>query len=518
MHAALLIAVLSIGQFGPPAWGTPGAGSSPACGPDGCDQPEMASVGKSPVQRHPKLAAIVKVEAMLSRPGYHGFGSGTVYHRYENGVGLVVTNWHVVKDRANDNAVRVHFVQLGSGPDCRADGVVVEADEAWDVAVIMVQLPDGVEPVGMRRTLPDIGEPLTVIGYPGGRDSIFWDSGPVSQFMERTRGGEPYMVEARARCSQGCSGGPMIDSRGYMVAVLWGGDSQTGATTTGSAMARICPILDRIRDRLRGRLNPGQRRPSGRNGDGSVDLNPVTGKPNEPNLSQPALPGPATNVPPASPAQPPRESEPPQNPNGSGPSTGGELAGLQGLQGRLQKLEHDLAERLRNDAAAAKPAIVEEGKRLAGDAIAAAAPSLASKFLTLALTTAAGVAGIGLPVGGAAGAAWIITKLIGVTRRSLAARKAAKQGRNTLAGTMPAGGTDAPIFSPAVNPYQPPRVQARPPALDLPPIFVPTQVDDPHFVALKEALKTLGSEGPHHSHFVRRVYDFQKQLLARATT
>ena len=543
MNAIALLAALCIGQVwgpfqqGPPAWGTPGAGSSPACNP-----PIDAKAFYDSINGDRLAAAVVRV-SVQDRNGQTSLGSGTLVEAYSDGSGLVVTNNHVIADAASATSGSVFF---RGGRQSRF--TIRDADATWDIAILEVEAPAEVEPVTVSDQPPQRGEPLMIGGY-GGDNRLLFQAGSLAKRLA-PRIGQPFEQFELQPCQarQGDSGGPVFNGKGRLCGALWGASPGTTVCTPGG---RILALLRAVRARL-GRILRGGNRPG--NGGG---LQPIPQRP------APVLPGPfaqsPNQSPNQSPASPPAQPAPPQNDsNGSGPAAGGELAKI---LDRLKDLEGKIA-------SSAGPAIESEGGRLAEGAIESAAPSLfaglADNLLPLILKTLGITLGGATGLGGAGLAGWGAFKLLrglggmlgGVLARRRTARTAAKmaaqQGSN--GGRPDATGTDAHVFispaasSPAFDPQAiiasemqrlaktlktdlqstldaklsiidqhakatAEIVAAKP---DPAPQFVPTQVDNPQLIALEKALETFGGQTPANAKWVNLIYSFRDQLLNRA--
>lgn len=136
-----------------------------------------------------------------------GTGSGFVLDE-----GLIVTNRHVV---GQPREVTISTWD-GRSFDAVVEGIALDADLA------VIQVTSAQLPVATLRVSPvEIGEPIVVIGYPGGGPSTI-TSGRVLGFTDGPVLGEStpaIVVDAEVR--QGNSGGPLIDMRGEVVGVIF---------------------------------------------------------------------------------------------------------------------------------------------------------------------------------------------------------------------------------------------------------------------------------------------------------
>ena len=209
---------------------TPDAMGRPA--PDGRDSP-WPSGG----QPHPAVVRIVVPEGSAS-----SLGSGTLVGVSER-LGLVVTNWHVVRDATGE--IVVVF------PDgFRSRATVVRTDRDWDLAALAIWRPRA-EPVPLATEAPQPGQPLTIAGYGSGRYRA--TTGRCTQYVAPGRDQPFEMVELSAGARQGDSGGPIFNNRGQLAGVLFGA---AWGQTTGSYCGRVRQFLTSATDDFR-RLEAG---------------------------------------------------------------------------------------------------------------------------------------------------------------------------------------------------------------------------------------------------------------------
>jgi hypothetical protein len=164
-------------------------------------------------------------------------GSGTLVAVSES-LGLVVTNWHVVRD-ASGQIVVVFPNGFRSG------ATVVRTDRDWDLAALAIWRPN-VEPVPLATQPPKPGEPLTIAGYGSGRYRAI--TGRCTQYVAPGRNLPFEMVELSAGARQGDSGGPIFNSRGELAGVLFGA---AWGQTTGSYCGRVHQFLTSATDDFR---------------------------------------------------------------------------------------------------------------------------------------------------------------------------------------------------------------------------------------------------------------------------
>lgn len=185
---------------------------------------QNAPTAQSP---HPAIVRIVVPE----RDGT-SYGSGALV-AVNDTYGLVVTNWHVVRDAAAP--VWVFF------PDgFRSAATILKTDRDWDLAALAIWRPD-VVPLPLATQPPQLGERLTIAGYGSGWFRAV--SGQCTQYVS-PGGNNPFeMIELSAPARNGDSGGPILNDRGEIAGVLFG---SAFGQTTGSYCGRIRWFLSSV--------------------------------------------------------------------------------------------------------------------------------------------------------------------------------------------------------------------------------------------------------------------------------
>jgi hypothetical protein len=194
-----------------------------------------SSAAAAPMARQQPHPAVVRV-SVADGGGSYSMGSGTLV-AVQGSRGLVVTNWHVVRD-----AVAPPEVIFPDG--FRSAAVVARLDSAWDLAALVIWRPRA-RPVAISPHPPRPGEPLTIAGYGSGNYRMA--TGRCTQYL--SPGGQHgfELVELSTPARQGDSGGPIFNSRGELAGVLFG--SSMG-TTSGSFCGRVDRFLSPVIARL----------------------------------------------------------------------------------------------------------------------------------------------------------------------------------------------------------------------------------------------------------------------------
>ncbi|MCE5301989.1 MAG: serine protease [Planctomycetaceae bacterium] len=178
----------------------------------------------------PPHPAVVRVAAP-ERDGV-SYGSGTLVAVNESS-GLVLTNWHVVRDAIGP--ILVYF------PDgFRSGAYLLGTDRDWDLAALAIRRPN-VAPVPLAAEAPQPGELVSIAGYGSGSYRIL--SGQVTQYVSPGNNQPFEMIELGAPARNGDSGGPIFNSRGELAGTLFG---SAFGRTTGSYCGRLRWFLNSV--------------------------------------------------------------------------------------------------------------------------------------------------------------------------------------------------------------------------------------------------------------------------------
>ena len=182
-------------------------------------------------QPHPAVARIRSLESNAT-----SFGSGTLIYR-QGKQGILITNYHVVKDAQDDI-----LVTFPSG--FRSSAKVVATDPRWDLAALLIWAPE-IQPVVITDNPAKPGDTLTIAGYGSGRYQA--SSGICSQYVSPGMNQPREMVELRTVARQGDSGGPILNQNGELAGVLFGaGWRTTAGSYSGRVKKFLLPVVARM--------------------------------------------------------------------------------------------------------------------------------------------------------------------------------------------------------------------------------------------------------------------------------
>ena len=179
------------------------------------------------VKPHPAVVRIIVPE-----DGSTAFGSGTLVGVRDQH-GLVVTNWHVMRDA-------VGMVEVVFPDGFRSHARPVKVDRDWDLAALVIWRP-AAEPVKIAAQPPRPGELLTIHGY--GRGKYRVATGHCTTYYSPQPNFPHEMVELDAEARQGDSGGPIFNQSGELAGVLFGAGQ---GTTMGSFAPRVRYFLSAV--------------------------------------------------------------------------------------------------------------------------------------------------------------------------------------------------------------------------------------------------------------------------------
>ena len=155
---------------------------------------------------HPAIARITVPE----KDGI-SFGSGTLIDA-RGQFGLIVTNWHVVREAAGP--ITVEFPEGHRSP-----AEVVRTDKDWDLAALSIVRPKA-EPIPISPEAPQLGEWLAIAGY--GNGDYRTAAGFVRAYNSPSMDLPQEFIELSAEARHGDSGGPILNQRGELCGVLFG--------------------------------------------------------------------------------------------------------------------------------------------------------------------------------------------------------------------------------------------------------------------------------------------------------
>ena len=180
---------------------------------------------------HPAVVRVIVPEGRAT-----SLGSGTLV-AVNGRHGLVVTNWHVIRD-AGDR-IEVVF------PDgFRSQATLLAADRDWDLAALAIWRPN-VQPIPLANQAPWPGDPLTIAGYGSGRYRTA--TGRCVQYVSPGANLPFEMVELAAAAREGDSGGPILNQQGELAGVLFGA---TWGRTAGSHTVPVRRFLASVADKF----------------------------------------------------------------------------------------------------------------------------------------------------------------------------------------------------------------------------------------------------------------------------
>ena len=180
---------------------------------------------------HPAVVRVVVSEGQTM-----SLGSGTLVAT-RGRHGLVVTNWHVVRDARGP--INVIF------PDgFRSGASLLGTDADWDLAALAIWRPNA-EPVPLSHRAPQLDEKLSIAGYGSGK--YRFASGRCVQYISPGSNHPFEMLELSASARDGDSGGPIFNEQGELAGVLFGA---ARGRTAGSFCGRVRWFLDSVTPRF----------------------------------------------------------------------------------------------------------------------------------------------------------------------------------------------------------------------------------------------------------------------------
>jgi S1-C subfamily serine protease len=140
--------------------------------------------------------------------------------------GLMITNYHVIASEVDTKykGYSRMYIRMGDSTSPRIPARVVGWDKALDLALIKTEYQCEYVFSVVDRVIPRVGETVLAIGSPGGLEKTV-TSGIVSALSRRfLQIGDVYQMDAAV--NPGNSGGPVIDTSGRLVGIVFAGIEQ----------------------------------------------------------------------------------------------------------------------------------------------------------------------------------------------------------------------------------------------------------------------------------------------------
>jgi S1-C subfamily serine protease len=152
-----------------------------------------------------------------------GSGSGSLISKE----GLILTNWHVVKDAKKAG---IAFMPKKRGKVTKDDlliGRVIKINGEADLALIKLDnVPKNIKPLLISNKNPEIGQDVHAIGHPKGGSDWTYTKGYISQLnyndkwsYKDTTHRVSLMIQSQTPINPGNSGGPLLNNKGKIVGV-----------------------------------------------------------------------------------------------------------------------------------------------------------------------------------------------------------------------------------------------------------------------------------------------------------
>lgn len=152
-----------------------------------------------------------------------GSGSGSLISKE----GLILTNWHVVKDAKKVGIVFMPERGKKITEDDFLEGEVIKINGEADLALVKIdKTPVSAKPLNITRKDPEIGQDVHAIGHPKGGSDWTYTKGYISQLnyddnwsYKTTLHKVKLMIQSQTPINPGNSGGPLLSNKGEIVGV-----------------------------------------------------------------------------------------------------------------------------------------------------------------------------------------------------------------------------------------------------------------------------------------------------------
>jgi S1-C subfamily serine protease len=165
---------------------------------------------------------------------------------YVDASGLLITNYHVIAsevDPSYEGYSRM-YIRMGDSSSPRVPARVIGWDKAMDLALIKTELKGEYVFSVVDRVIPRVGDTVLAIGSPGGLEKTV-TSGIVSALGRRfLQIGDVIQIDAAV--NHGNSGGPVVDTEGRLVGIVFAGVEQYQGLNFAVPAERLAAALPAI--------------------------------------------------------------------------------------------------------------------------------------------------------------------------------------------------------------------------------------------------------------------------------
>jgi S1-C subfamily serine protease len=140
--------------------------------------------------------------------------------------GLLITNYHVISSEVDPKyeGYSRMYIRMGDSASPRIPAKVIGWDKALDLALIKTEYQSDFVFSVVDRVIPQVGDTVLAIGSPGGLEKTV-TSGIVSALSRRfLQIGDVIQIDAAV--NHGNSGGPVVDTSGRLVGIVFAGIEQ----------------------------------------------------------------------------------------------------------------------------------------------------------------------------------------------------------------------------------------------------------------------------------------------------
>jgi len=140
--------------------------------------------------------------------------------------GLMITNYHVIASEVDPKykGYSRMYIRMGDSASARIPARVIGWDKALDLALIKTEYTSEFVFSIVDRIIPQVGDTILAIGSPGGLEKTV-TSGIVSALSRRfLQIGDVIQIDAAV--NPGNSGGPVVDTSGRLVGIVFAGIEQ----------------------------------------------------------------------------------------------------------------------------------------------------------------------------------------------------------------------------------------------------------------------------------------------------
>ena len=188
----------------------------------------------APPERPAQFPAVVHLISQFEGETQSLFSGFIADRDQSNGTAIVVTCAHGYKALMSITVITQDGRKFVSE--------VLAVDSVQDLCIVRISDP-GIPPLEISDSIPKAGDRLYMAGFPGQETVLMGSWGTMVDWYSPDTSGINSFLNCTCQCKSGCSGGPIMNDKGQVVATVTGHFTKDG-NTTGPCLAKTLGLIE----------------------------------------------------------------------------------------------------------------------------------------------------------------------------------------------------------------------------------------------------------------------------------